>query len=117
MDCPSEETLIRLKLEYVSSINGLYYEIPNRKLTVYSNDYIDLIDARISELNLDSSVLSTTEVDKIQSSEASDQRKVLIAVLVINFAFFINEISTGIISKSIGLMADSLDMLADAKDH
>ena len=34
--------------------------------------------------------------------------------MIINFAFFIIEITTGFISKSMGLVADSLDMLADA---
>ena len=35
-------------------------------------------------------------------------------VLAINFAFFLIEMTTGWISKSMGLVADSLDMLADA---
>jgi Co/Zn/Cd efflux system component len=35
-------------------------------------------------------------------------------VLIINFSFFIIEITTGFISGSMGLVADSLDMLADA---
>ena len=114
MDCPSEENLIRLKLEDISSVQGLDFDIPNRKLTVFHDDQLELIDARINELNLDSSVLSTTSVDKVETSESVDQRRVLIAVLIINFAFFIIEITTGFISKSMGLVADSLDMLADA---
>lgn len=35
-------------------------------------------------------------------------------MLAINFAFFVVEITTGLISRSMGLVADSLDMLADA---
>ena len=114
MDCPSEENLIRLKLEDVSTIYGLEFDIPNRKLAVFYDDDLELIETRLSDLNLDSSILGTTDVDKEQTSDSSEQRKVLVAVLVINFAFFIIEISTGIISKSMGLVADSLDMLADA---
>ena len=114
MDCPSEENLIRLKLEDISNVQGLDFDIPNRKLTVFHDDQLELIDARINELNLDSSVLSTTSVDKVETSDSVDQRRVLIAVLIINFAFFIIEITTGFISKSMGLVADSLDMLADA---
>jgi len=41
-------------------------------------------------------------------------RKLLWQVLLINAAFFIIEIITGLISHSMGLVADSLDMLADA---
>ena len=114
MDCPSEENLIRLKLEDISSVQGLDFDIPKRKLTVFHDDQLELIDARINDLNLDSSVLSTTSVDKVETSKSVDQRRVLIAVLIINFAFFIIEITTGFISKSMGLVADSLDMLADA---
>ena len=47
-------------------------------------------------------------------SERSNQRKVLWAVLLINFGFFVIEIITGFVSKSMGLVADSLDMLADS---
>ena len=47
-------------------------------------------------------------------SNASTQRKILWTVLVINFGFFVIEITTGLISESMALVADSLDMLADA---
>jgi Co/Zn/Cd efflux system component len=46
--------------------------------------------------------------------EDERQRKVLWAVLAINAAFFIVEIVSGLLSRSMGLVADSLDMLADA---
>jgi Co/Zn/Cd efflux system component len=42
------------------------------------------------------------------------QRKLLWTVLLINLIFFILEGLTGFFSKSMGLIADSLDMLADA---
>jgi len=35
MDCPSEENLIRMKLDAISSIVNLDFDIPNRKLTVF----------------------------------------------------------------------------------
>ncbi len=114
MDCPSEENLIRLKLEDIKIIRGLDFDIPNRKLTVYHDDQLEIINARINELNLGSSLLTSIDVDQVQTSETSDQRRVLMSVLIINFAFFVIEITTGLISKSMGLVADSLDMLADA---
>ena len=114
MDCPSEENLIRLKLGDISSIQGLEFDLPKRQLIVYHDNQLELIEIRISELNLDSSTLSTSEVNNGPTSDSHDQSKVLIAVLIINFTFFIIEISTGIISRSMGLVADSLDMLADA---
>lgn len=42
------------------------------------------------------------------------ERKTLIALLVINAVMFITELVLGFVAESTGLIADSLDMLADA---
>ena len=114
MDCPSEENLIRMKLDGISSIRNLEFNIPNRKLTVYHLGEIDQIEKSIQELNLGGTKLTTEQTDKTEFTENSNQRKLLWTVLAINFAFFIIEMTTGLISKSMGLIADSLDMLADS---
>ena len=41
MDCPSEENLIRMKLEGHSNIEHLEFDIPNRQLTVFHHDNIE----------------------------------------------------------------------------
>ena len=46
--------------------------------------------------------------------EQAAQKRILWTVLAINFIFFILEMTTGLLSRSMGLVADSLDMLADA---
>ena len=46
--------------------------------------------------------------------EQAAQKRILWTVLAINFIFFIFEMTTGLLSRSMGLVADSLDMLADA---
>ncbi|MGE5342565.1 MAG: cation transporter [Candidatus Omnitrophota bacterium] len=115
MDCPSEENLIRMKLDGIPSIHQLFFDIPNRKLTVFHHGKLGLIEQSLSELNLGSQRLLTEESDfPIEGSEQLNQRKLLWAVLAINFAFFLIEIAAGLLSRSMGLMADSLDMLADA---
>ena len=114
MDCPSEENLIRIKLDGISSINNLHFDIPNRKLSVFHEGEIDQIERSIIELNLGAQKLSTEHTEQIEFSENSNQRKLLWTVLAINFSFFLIEMTTGIISKSMGLVADSLDMLADS---
>lgn len=114
MDCPSEENLIRLKLNGIKDISRLDFDIENRKLTVYHKNNLELIDKSIAELNLDSKIISTEVFSDEIHSEESNQRKVLWSVLIINFAFFLIEIISGLISNSMGLVADSLDMLADA---
>jgi hypothetical protein len=35
MDCPSEENLIRIKLDGIPEISNLVFDIPNRQLTVF----------------------------------------------------------------------------------
>lgn len=114
MDCPSEENLIRLKLQDISTIQNLDFDIANRKLTIYYTDNIEEIQKSISELKLRDRMLSTETVEYIKNDDNSNQKKLLWAVLVINFVFFIIEMTTGLISKSMGLVADSLDMLADS---
>lgn len=114
MDCPSEENLIRMKLDGFSSIKNLDFDIPNRKLTVFHNGDTQAIEESILNLNLGGKKLLTEETEETEFNENSHQRKLLWSVLVINFAFFIIEMTTGFFSKSMGLVADSLDMLADS---
>lgn len=114
MDCPSEENLIRMKLDGISGIKHLDFDITNRKLTVYHRGQTGQIENSIHELNLGAQRITTEQTDKIDFIENTNQRKLLWAVLLINFSFFIIEIAAGWISKSMGLVADSLDMLADS---
>ena len=114
MDCPSEENLIRMKLDGISSIENLDFDIPNRKLTVFHSKEIDQIEKSILELNLGGKKISTEHTDQRDFGEKTNQKKLLWTVLGINFAFFLIEMTTGLISKSMGLVADSLDMLADS---
>jgi Co/Zn/Cd efflux system component len=114
MDCPSEENLIRMKLDGIQEIKNLDFDIPNRKLTVFHCGQSDQIEKSILELNLGGKKLTTEETDQTEFKENTSQKKLLWTVLAINFAFFVIEMTTGLISKSMGLVADSLDMLADS---
>lgn len=114
MDCPSEENLIRMKLDGISDIKHLDFDIPNRSLTVYHNGQTGKIEQSIIALNLGGKKIETIETEEVEFSENANQKKLLWTVLVINFAFFLIEMTTGLISKSMGLVADSLDMLADS---
>ena len=107
MDCPSEENLIRMKLDGISSIANLDFDIPNRKLTVYHSGEIHQIEKSVLELNLGGKKILTEQTDQTEFKENANQKKLLWTVLGINFAFFLIEITTGIISKSMGLIADS----------
>jgi len=114
MDCPSEENLIRMKLDGISSIANLNFDIPNRKLIVFHNGEIDQIEKSVIELNLGGKKILTEQTDLTNFKENTNQKQLLWLVLAINLVFFIIEMTTGLISKSMGLVADSLDMLADS---
>lgn len=114
MDCPSEENIIRMRLDGISGIKNLDFDIANRKLTIFHNGQIDQIEKSILELNLGGQKLRTEQTDLTIFEENTIQKKLLWTVLIINVAFFIIEMTTGMISKSMGLIADSLDMLADS---
>lgn len=114
MDCPSEESLIRIKLDDLTEVESLEFDIPDRNLTVIHEGNIDRIEEAIISLNLGGKLLKTEQVFKADYQEQTNQRKLLWSVLSINFSFFIIEITTGYISKSMGLVADSLDMMADS---
>jgi Co/Zn/Cd efflux system component len=114
MDCPSEENLIRMKLDGIASIKNLDFDIPNRKLTVFHLGSLDRIENAIISLNLGGKLVENTQTDQVVFAEHTEQKELLWTVLVINFAFFIIEMITGLISESMGLIADSLDMLADS---
>ena len=114
MDCPSEENLIRLKLDGIGEIKNLDFDIPNRQLTVFHEGELDKIEDSIIDLNLGGKRLNTEQTSKTEFEEPTAQRKLLWTVLAINFGFFAIEMTTGLISGSMGLVADSLDMLADA---
>lgn len=114
MDCPSEEQLIRMKLDNLQQIKHLDFDIPKRRLSVYHEADVGSIDKALLNLKLNSTLDNTIEVDALPEDKGSSQKKILWWVLGINFGFFIIEMITGWISYSMGLIADSLDMLADS---
>lgn len=114
MDCPSEEQMVRMKLEPLSQVKHLEFDIPARRLEVFHQDEVQPIHKAINELNLNGQLEGTTNAELPIEVDDSHQRKILWWVLGINFGFFVAEMTTGWISRSMGLIADSLDMLADS---
>ena len=116
MDCSSEEQMIRMKLADLTNIKSLDFDIPNRKLTVIHIGNYDQIIQRLDALKFDTSLIDSVSADNYEtvSDNAKRERKLLWQVLAINFFFFALELTTGFISNSMGLVADSLDMLADS---
>lgn len=115
MDCPSEEQMIRTKLEGMDNIKSLKFDIPGRLLEIYHLNRYEGFLAALESLRLDTKLVSSeaVEVEDIED-DPSQQSRVLWQVLAINFIFFVLEIIFGLIAGSMGLVADSIDMLADS---
>ncbi len=115
MDCPCEESLVRMKLQDNGAIAHLEFDLASRTLDVIHHGDEAAITSAIDSLDLGSHLLGTEEEQgEVATDSDSRQCKALWLVLAINAAFFIIEITTGLLSRSMGLVADSLDMLADA---
>jgi Co/Zn/Cd efflux system component len=115
MDCPSEENMIRLKLDGLQGIKKLEFDLDSRRLVVFHSEKNNEITDRLKGLNLGSELVNILEYKgEIEKDSNEVQSRLLWTVLAINFSFFLIEIIAGVISRSMGLVADSLDMLADA---
>lgn len=115
MDCAAEVQLIRMKLDGVDNIRSLDFDVPKRQLVVVHTGNNEQIFSLLDSLNFETTIKSTDSADNYVSVQDTQKEKNLLwTVLAINFTFFILEMLTGWLSHSMGLVADSLDMLADA---
>jgi Co/Zn/Cd efflux system component len=116
MDCPSEEQLIRMKLSDLDTIEALEFDIPNRQLAVLHSGPQEAIFRKLEELKFDTSLIESVDEEKVtlKPVKNTEEKRLLKQVLGINFFFFILEITTGYYAKSMGIVADGLDMLADS---
>ncbi len=122
MDCPSEERLIRLALDNVEPSVGLLFDIPRRKVTVFHSDNLDEITIKLKSLNFGAELDTTEETCASNAAKATaislaneaKETQILKWLLAINGFMFIVEIVAGWSAQSTGLIADSIDMFADA---
>src|SRR5690606_16760658 len=122
MDCGAEERLVRLALEGMAEVRGLTFDLPRRELHVYHDGAIDPVTDKLLALGLGAQWQSTTEAtaETAKPTPTSDpaaaarEGRTLRLLLAINAAMFALELIAGWIAESTGLIADSLDMFADA---
>lgn len=119
MDCPTEEALVRQVLRPLKAVQGLDFDLPGRTLTVFHTDALDEIDRSLRSLELGSELslsepVEASKVDQPPQQDHGAQRSVLKVVLALNTVMFIVETVAGLWGDSSGLLADGLDMLADA---
>ena len=116
MDCPSEERIIRMKLDNMTSIKHLDFNIPERILTINHEGDPEEILEKLIPLNFGASLKESVFVDTnaIFDVNSSEEKKVLKILLLINGFMFLAEFMLGVYAESMGLVSDSFDMLADA---
>ncbi len=115
MDCPAEEQMVRMALSGDTSVKRLDFDLENRRLTVLHSGGSDGIKASVGALNFGAEIITTEAyAGAVEAKGAAADKKLLWTVLIINFGVFAIEIVAGLIANSMGLVADSLDELADA---
>ena len=117
MDCSAEEQMVRMKLDDMAVVERLSFDLPARRLTVYHAGDAAGITAALEDLGLGAQQVGATEPAHGEweaTVPATDERRPLIIALIINAVFFVGEFTAGLFAGSMGLVADSLDMLADA---
>jgi Co/Zn/Cd efflux system component len=116
MDCPSEENIIRMKLSDIEGIKRLDFDLNARVLNVmHEHDSENILTALIP-LGFGVKLSKTQEVEVSSVKEESHEKEaqVLKFLLIINAVMFVLEMIVGVYAQSMGVISDSLDMLADA---
>lgn len=116
MDCPSEIKLIETLFEANENIHQLKFDLDNRSVTFFHTTESSSILSKLASIKLPGDLIDSKEIleDEVEKSEPSVESQTLKMLLLINFGMFIFEIIMGIVSQSTGLIADSIDMLADS---
>jgi hypothetical protein len=115
MDCPTEQELVRLALAGSDGVRGVRFSSAAREIRVVHDGPPDPVLAALHPLRLGARLVATgPSTPAPEASAVDDQRTVLWIVLAINAGMFVIELGVGLWAQSTGLIADSLDMLADA---
>jgi Co/Zn/Cd efflux system component len=119
MDCPSEENLIRMAVRDVPDVQSLSFDLFKREVTAIHNGDPDTLLKKLEALNLGavlrhSMTVASPGLPADDPARDAAEARTLRLLLGINAVMLVIEIITGIQAESAGLIADSLDMFADA---
>ncbi|MGC4068920.1 MAG: cation transporter [Polyangiaceae bacterium] len=109
-----------MTLDRVDAIRTLTFELEARRLRVIHTGDANVILRLLEPLGFGATQLDTRPVEALavetkgSSQSQKDETKVLWQLLALNAIMFFVEIAAGIVAGSVGLIADSLDMFADA---
>jgi Co/Zn/Cd efflux system component/copper chaperone CopZ len=117
MDCPSEERMIRVALEGVPGVHGVQCDLSGRTVRVVHEGAADVVEARLLPLGLGARLLESQDAsfDALPAPvDTAREARTLWILLAINAGMFVAEIGAAWLARSAGLLADALDMFADA---
>lgn len=113
MDCAAEEQLVRMQLAELDDIDRVAVDLDSRDIIIDHRRAVDDIAAALDRLDLGAEHVDD-DSDIGPPADTSRERSALVFAFVINAGFFVGELTFGLISASMGLVADALDMGADA---
>ena len=117
MDCAAEERIVHLALDGNPDVRRIDADLGGRTLTVVHDGHADRLEELLRPLNLGAALLATEETseqDELRAPSRSDEARTLRIVLLVNAFMFVAEAIGAFLADSTALLADSLDMFADA---
>lgn len=118
MDCAAEERLVRMAVEGDPAVHRVDADLPARAVDVYHEGSTDRLVELLRPLNFGAEVVRSEPVEDCAAetvpTSAQAERRILRIALAINAGMFLAESIGGYLADSSALIADSLDMFADA---
>lgn len=117
MDCAAEERLVRMAVEGEPAVHRLEADLSARSVDVYHEGTAEQVLRLLEPLKFGAAIAASSTISDIPVSVASDartERRTLRIALGINAGMFLAESIGGYVADSSALIADSLDMCADA---
>ncbi len=113
MDCPSEEQLVRMALSDLDGVDAIRFDLPNRSVDVSHSTVTSTVAERLHALDLGTRHVEDRH-EQSAEVDTGNERPALVFALTVNALFFVGELTVGLLSRSMGLVGDALDMGADA---
>ncbi len=108
--------MVRMSLEAVEGIDRLAFDLGARTVDVFHQGPRAPILEALRALGLGAGEVEREDAVSRADPDvsAASERRLLTTALLINASLFLGELAAGVAFRSMGLVADSLDMLADA---
>jgi Co/Zn/Cd efflux system component len=109
--------MIRTALDGVPGVQGIECDLGGRRVRVVHRSDPEELEARLAPLGLGASLVETVDAREGALPAPVDptrEARVLWTLLAVNAAMFVIELGAAWLAASTGLLADSLDMFADA---